>query len=239
MYERLGNLNQPGDDEVIWRYMDLARFVSLLSTSSLYLARSDLMADKWEGVYSPVNYERRRSGPFGWSEAFDRIEATRRSHMFLSSWHVSPGESAAMWEIYQRDGRGVAVQSSWGRLTGAVSESSALLVGALVEYMDYDKTAVPEDNLFLPFARKRLSYEHEREARLILWSDAIANHHLSEAANEAAGLTVNVDLERLIAKIFVAPDSPDWVVSVVRDLVSTYGRSFEVIRSNLYDGPLM
>jgi hypothetical protein len=239
MYERLGNLNQPADEEAIWRYMDLARFVSLLSRQALYFARSDTMTDKWEGVYGPVNQRNRRLSPLPWSPKFDEIEAIRRQRMFLSSWHVSPRESAAMWEIYQRDGRGVAVQSTWGRLTQSLTGSNSLVVGALIEYIDYDQVAVPESNLFHPFTRKRLSYEHEREARLILWSEAASNQHLAGIAESAEGLSVDVDLDVLIAKVFVAPDSPSWVVEVVRDLVSTYGRSFEVIHSNLYDGPLM
>lgn len=233
------NLTQPSDDDIVWRYMDLARFVSLLSSRALFLTRSDLLADKWEGAYSPMNYRKRQSGPLGWSPRFDEIESIRRQRMFISSWHVSPRESAAMWELYQRDGRGVAVQTSWGRLTTSVKGSRSLLVGALVEYMDYDESRVPEDNLFLPFARKRLSFEHEREARLILWSEASTNMHLAHAAIGAPGLPIDADLDVLIQRVYVAPDSPNWVVDVVNSLVAQYGWEFEVVRSDLYDGPLV
>jgi hypothetical protein len=116
--------------------------------------------------------------------------------------------------------------------------ADAMVVGALVEYIDYNDTPVPEDNLFTPFARKRLSYEHEREARLILWSDAAANEHLAEGARGAPGLPVAVDLRELISKVFVAPDSPPWVTAAIKDLVSVYGQTCEVVQSNLYKGPL-
>jgi hypothetical protein len=238
MYDRLGNLKQPSDDDMVWRYMDLARFVSLLSTRALYLTSSDSMADKWEGVYGPVNRRNREMSVLPWSPGFDKIEADRRTQMFLSCWHVSPRESAAMWEIYQRDGRGVAVQSTWGQLTQSIANAEEHVVGALVEYMDYDKSAVPEDNLFLPFARKRLSYEHEREARLIYWSAAAANKHLGPRGN-ANGTLIESDLDVLVTRVFVAPDSPDWIVDVVESLITAYGHSFEIVRSNLYDGPLL
>jgi len=237
MYQHLGNLRQPSDDDVVWRYMDLARFVSLLSTRALYLTSSDSMADKWEGVYGPVNRRNRKMSVLPWSSSFDKIEADRRTQMFLSCWHVSPRESAAMWEIYQRDGRGVAVESTWGQLARSIAISEKGVVGALVEYMDYDELAVPEDNLFLPFARKRLSYEHEREARLIYWSAAAGNQHLGPWG-KANGTLVESDLDVLVTKILVAPDSPDWIVAVVKSLVAQYGHSFEVTRSSLYDGPL-
>ena len=40
-----------------------------------------------------------------------------------------------------------------------------------MKYVDYDATFIPEGNLFFPYMHKRLSFEFEREYRLLaMWS---------------------------------------------------------------------
>jgi hypothetical protein len=42
-------------DTVLWRYVDLYKWLDLLQTSELHLTRADQMEDRWEGAYSEVN----------------------------------------------------------------------------------------------------------------------------------------------------------------------------------------
>jgi hypothetical protein len=44
-----GSFDQPEPDSTIWRYLDFPRFVSLLTTRSLFLPRADLLGDPFEG----------------------------------------------------------------------------------------------------------------------------------------------------------------------------------------------
>ena len=39
-------------DTLVWRYMDLDKFQSLLKEKVLYLCRADLLQDRFEGTYS-------------------------------------------------------------------------------------------------------------------------------------------------------------------------------------------
>ncbi|TBT23710.1 hypothetical protein D5E80_24820 [Vibrio parahaemolyticus] len=39
------------NNEILWRYMDLPKFLSLLSSESIWLARSDTFKDKREGLF--------------------------------------------------------------------------------------------------------------------------------------------------------------------------------------------
>ena len=49
----------PNDDTVIWRFLDLAKFVSLLKEKALYMTRADKFEDQFEGaVCSLENAER-------------------------------------------------------------------------------------------------------------------------------------------------------------------------------------
>ncbi|MFN8224152.1 MAG: hypothetical protein U0R50_13000 [Gaiellales bacterium] len=42
--------NAPPDDTVVWRYIDLAKLISLLDHRALYFARADTLGDPHEGA---------------------------------------------------------------------------------------------------------------------------------------------------------------------------------------------
>jgi len=43
-------LQKPEDPMKVWRYIDLAKFVSMLETQSIYFSRMDLFSDPFEGA---------------------------------------------------------------------------------------------------------------------------------------------------------------------------------------------
>ena len=55
MYEDHPNFSPPEPGAVLWRYMDFTKFVSLLDTQSLYLARADQLSDPFEGSFPALN----------------------------------------------------------------------------------------------------------------------------------------------------------------------------------------
>ena len=44
----------PEDDSVIWRFLDLAKFISLQKERALYLPRADKFEDQSEGTVCPL-----------------------------------------------------------------------------------------------------------------------------------------------------------------------------------------
>lgn len=44
----------PEDDSVIWRFQDLAKFISSLKERALYLPRADKFEDQFEGAVCPL-----------------------------------------------------------------------------------------------------------------------------------------------------------------------------------------
>ena len=44
----------PKDDSVIWRFLDLAKFISVLKDRALYLPRPDKFEDQFEGTVCPL-----------------------------------------------------------------------------------------------------------------------------------------------------------------------------------------
>lgn len=239
-------INRPSDSESVWRYMDLARYLSLIQSSALHFARADQMSDRWEGSLSEQNLVMRPQLYGDLSEqvltqmAMMRPMFLQRIHM--SCWHLSEVESAAMWDIYQREGRGVAVRSTWGRLKESITAERDVY-GAKVKYVDYRTTFIPEGNVFDAFLHKRESFSHEREVRLVMGTGLSGPHPTEEGNNVDLGpegpvLPVAVELGRLIEAVYVAPDAPGWITQVVDSVTRQYGFDFSVRQSDLARDPI-
>ncbi len=204
------------------------------------------MRDRWEGSYT---YQNIKARPAMYGENYELMEANRltaRTQLLqmihMHCWHLAEAESAAMWEIYQREGRGVAVRSTWGRLTGSLA-TDRLVFGGKVRYIDYTKELIPEGNVFDAFMHKRDSYAHEREARLVMLTGQPVGEGNDEADSrrmepEPSVVPVPVDLSMLVERVYVAPDAPAWIRESVEDLTRTYGFDFEVRQSDLDSDPI-
>ncbi|SDF21388.1 hypothetical protein [Sporomusa acidovorans] len=50
------NLRDQIEDAKIWRYMDFAKFASLLTTSTLFFSKLKKLGDPWEGEWPDYYY---------------------------------------------------------------------------------------------------------------------------------------------------------------------------------------
>jgi hypothetical protein len=235
--------NQPEPESVLWRYMDLARFLSLLEDQALHFARADQMSDKWEGAYGQRNLELRPK-IYGehyemMKESFAQMRGFMTQHFHMSCWHEAPEESAAMWDIYQREGRGVAVKTTWAALTASV-ETERLVYGGRVNYVDYQTSFIPESNGFTAFMYKRRSFAHEREVRLLTMTGEKPDPALQEQKFEPEPpvVAVPVNLTRLIDAVYVFPNAPTWIGNLVTKVIERYGYNFPVHQSDLDSDPI-
>lgn len=134
------------DDTEIWRYMDLSRFIAILSSRHLWFSKASAFRDDpWEG-YCDVKMRQAPNDEYGprplspqltggkpvddmsWERlAFElsNIPAEHfrntRDHIFVNSWCLGE-ESMAMWEIYGSSGRGIAIKSSVGQYRAALQK---------------------------------------------------------------------------------------------------------------------
>jgi len=220
------NLDQP-----IWRYISMTKFIALLERRAVFFARADLLGDPWEGGRGQANARAAEDlYPEGAPPLHLAAHFTRR--IGVSCWHAQDGESAAMWSLYagwcplRREG--LAIRSTFRRLLESVHGDDQIHAGQVL-YQDYDKDFIPEDNLFAPFMRKRRSFEHEREIRLILLRD-------EEIA--AGGVEAPADLDALICEVRVAPSAPGWLRELTEALIARYGLDAPVRQSAMDEQPL-
>src|SRR5690348_8918219 len=104
------------------------------------------------------------------SEYLSKNAAMLRKSISINCWYANSYESAAMWKMYAGVGDSIAIRSSVGRLQDALSKDSRRVFIGKIKYIDYRKDSIELGNIFSPYLRKRKSFEHESEVRLILWS---------------------------------------------------------------------
>lgn len=227
MYINNPNINLPEDpNTVVWKYLDLSKFLDLLLSQKLFMSRSDKFEDQYEGTFSEPTFEEIKKLSID-NPDFLNYYKTHREKVAISSWHINEYESFAMWQIFTQNSEGLAIQSTIGRLQQALGpETNFNQYIGKVNYIDYKKEHIPFDDLFFPFLFKRKSFQYEGEVRIITdigESDIKIND----------GLKINVDINQLIEKIYIHPKSENWYKNLVIQLVKQLGFNFTIEKSDL------
>ncbi|WP_197065028.1 DUF2971 domain-containing protein [Vibrio hyugaensis] len=221
--------------------MDITKFLSLLENSKLFLARSDSFDDPYEGVWSKagVNLLKDHNGNNGLPpEAIDQIikhTDQLKKEMFISCWFASDHESAAMWKLYLNSNEGIAIKTDHDSLCEQIEKSTLKARTIKVTYIDYDHHPIPFSNLFYPFVFKRLSFAHENELRVMVWSGEDVNK--SQIAKGSKSVEIDIDLAQLIKAVHVSPTAPSWFGDLVKQLLVRYSLDVPVQASSLYERP--
>ncbi len=229
--ERLqhGTFRQPADSAIkVWRYMDLPKFIWLLTQQKLALPRLDTLADPHEGALTGKTvawierYIQEHQLKTGWQELSKHFRDTLHQ-AFVSCWHANEHESEAMWRLYCGMHGGVAVQTSYAQLAESLRNHSEAYIGC-VNYIDYDSDAIHEANLFAPVMHKRVAFSHEREVRVVT-----APLHLRSLAKEEAPRVTTLDWspESHTQKIYVSPYAPEYFYESVLSAIRAFCPALE------------
>ena len=244
----------PDPEDKLWRYMDIAKFISMLNTNSLYFASADSFEDPFEGAKGTLDRESKwndyyldffryavKTAPGISTEkcSTEKIEktskrllseleqnglSTRRSAC-ISCWHCNDFESEAMWKLYSANvTNAVAIKTTYNKLYQALGEDPYIDIGK-VKYIDYSKQFTAIG--FGAYWYKRKSFEHEHEVRAIL----------RNYKNDGTGISHPVNLDILIESVYVSPYAPEWFAEVVRSVVKKYGLNKPVLYSTMTEKP--
>nr|WP_309755518.1 hypothetical protein [Flavobacterium sp.] len=227
MYINNSAIKLPTDpNTVVWKYLDLSKFLDLLLSQKLFMSRSDKFEDQYEGTFSEPTFEEIKKLSID-NPDFLNYYKTHREKVAISSWHINEYESFAMWQIFTQNSEGLAIQSTIGRLQEALAPEINFnqYIGE-VNYIDYKKEHIPFDDLFFPFLFKRKSFQYEGEVR-ILTDIGDSTVKINE------GLKINVDINALIEKIYIHPKSENWYKNLVIQLVKQLGFDFTIEKSDL------
>jgi hypothetical protein len=246
--------NPPANPKVkIWRYMDLAKFVSMLFSRSLHFTRADLLGDPFEGSITKVQYDlrdhirkHRHVDPrfVQWRKMSDDevekyilrdVESNRmfRAHTFVNCWHANEHESAAMWRLYSQGREAVCIQSTFERLASGLPPQT---YAGLVNYIDYETGEIPVGitplgNVVNSFLSKRLSFAHEQEIRALVYGPFGPNEPPHKPTEH--GIEIEIDLVALVEAVHVSPDSQIWFKNTVDRLMAAQGLEIPIRQSSL------
>lgn len=215
------------DGAILWRYMEIAKFISMLEQKAIWLARADTFGDKHEGQFPNEmrEYISKAYRDFDGSDNSPVKDANDFQdylikNTFISCWHHNLEENMVMWEIYGRDKNAVAIQTTVENMVNNV-DTSALsghsLIFKDVIYKDADEISgvlLYEDCFF----RKRRHFSFEREVRISL--DTYSR--LSPTKDTPHGHKLPAFLSGIINKVVVHPDSPKWFFDVVDSVAAKY-----------------
>jgi hypothetical protein len=227
MYIQNPTIILPADpNTIVWKYLDLSKFLDLLLSKKLFMSRSDKFEDQYEGTFSEPTFEEIRKIAENNPKFLDYYKS-HREKIAISSWHINEYESFAMWQIFTKNNEGLAIQSTVGRLKEALKPErrTEQYIGE-VNYIDYKKEHIPFNDTFFPFLFKRKSFQYEREVRII--SDVSQNNiELND------GLKIDIDIQQLIEKIYIHPKSENWYKNLVIQLMEQLGFNFSIEKSDL------
>lgn len=90
---------------------------------------------------------------------------------------------------------------------------------------------------------QRLSFEHENECRAVIWGigavqwpEGLPDHILNTFP---VGISVAIELPKLINCVVVAPSAPGWFCDTVANVTEIYGQKFPVKQSSLAIAPYL
>lgn len=163
----------PEPDISIWHYLDLAKYIGLLSRGLFFARPSALrVTDSWEGSCGELDFTESLNetvhattdGVEKWQEAL-RVRHLKQDTLGISCWHESQTESVALWKLYSPLGLGVAVKSTPAKLRASLTVRSVEVRG--IDYGGHRSRRLGEDPIVL-LSTKRPEFKHEAEVRFFV-----------------------------------------------------------------------
>lgn len=242
-YEKHPELIEPKLTQQLWRYMDFAKFMSLVQNKSLYFPHVSEFdtTDPWEGFPSISNYncekffsELKHSNLSpnqinNMLQEYIKVAPRIRKCFYVNCWHMNDDESDSQWKIYGNNGMSLAIVSNFERMSRAITDSKTIY-GSKVTYYNPEKDMTSSGNLLHHAIVKRQAFSHEREFRLIH-----SDPSRMQKNEVLKGISVAVKIPELIERIVISPLAPEWFVTVIHSTLKKYGLHILTSKSTLLD----
>ena len=189
----------------LWRYIQRDKFLLLLNSSNLFFCRADYFQkeDIFEGTYPKLEYQYQCKRDDG-KETSRRLYEINSKDTFITCWHLSEYESLAMWKLYAKDEKGIAIQTNLTDFKDSFEDSDRKIFAGKVDYINYETDTFYGEsghnynlmNAFALFIHKRKIYSYENEYRAIC---------KDSKGSELNGVYIKVNLYKLIQQIYLSP----------------------------------
>jgi len=212
--------------EILWKYLDTPKFISMLAKQAIWLNRVDKFRDRHEGriplemmgLIEKAFHEKLDSTSI--VKTPEEFEEYLKANTYVSCWHRNEIENMAMWEIYGRSESSIAVKTTVEKLIKSISLTDVkgtVIQLKPVEYITHDSY---EGEVYYENCSyiKRPEYAYENEVRISL--DTYSPHCPNK--NTPLGYNLSCDVANMIDSIVIHPDSADWFREVVESICDKY-----------------
>jgi hypothetical protein len=235
MYKRHPHFHSlSNEDAVIWKYMDIFKYLNLIETASLYFMRVDKYEDKYDGFMPELTSEKIKvmlGGVEATSEfcvALNQSYRKARSFSYTNCWTLCDHESSLMWDTYSEKRGGIAIKSTFRRLCDSIIDERDIYISPVL----YDFPNIQFGNIYMPLFSKRSPFSDEKEIRLFYADPESVEPRPKD--NYVNHVSIKVDLEMLIGNIYFHPACPDWIVETVSAVIAKYDEKWKPTKSTLY-----
>ena len=140
-------------DQVLWRYMDLSKLVYMFEQKGLWLARADKFRDRHEGRFPDEMMSITENAYKGFSDDdnspvkdADDFQDYLLKNTFISCWHLSEDEDMAMWKLYSKDKKGVAIKTDIQNFKDSFVNRDRNIFAGKIDYIDYENELFYEES---------------------------------------------------------------------------------------------
>ena len=114
----------PDENITLWRYMSFGSLCEILMNDCIPLISIRNFSDKSEGA---ILREILSKLPDVYVDQIEYTMQKYRESVYISSWHISENENAAMWDRYTHGGEGVAIKTNAKLLLDCIPQQSIIL----------------------------------------------------------------------------------------------------------------
>ena len=216
---------------ILWRYIELEKFTSLMENSELFFCRADYFRkyDSFEGTFPKLQYDYllKRIG----QEATRNLFEITSKDTFLNCWHLNDNENLAMWKLYSKNDKSIALQTDIQSFKDSFENSDRTIFAGKIQYIDYEKDYYygrrgynyTLGNGFTAYIHKRIIFDYEKEYRAIC---------TDSNGKDKQGIKIKVTLDKLIHNIFLAPNTSNESIELVADIANCISKKIKVRRSS-------
>jgi hypothetical protein len=234
---------QPNDNDYLWRYMNLKKFLSFIIDKKLHLKRLDQFEDKNDGIFAnllQLKFNLSQIKETGKKINVESEEAKLRElqkNLFASCWFVGNRESMAMWKIFSNPDS-VALRIKYKHLKKIFRENDFKCNGynvksitlGKVQYFDYQngkgRSTLSETDSFIAFSKDE-SFSNEREFRIVARTE-----NGKEELNQGIDFILK-KFSELPFEIVFHPKAEDWGVKNLKDIMEKFNIKFRMFHSEL------
>jgi len=266
------------EDSYLWRYIDLHKFLSFIFNKSLYFSRLDKFEDKNEGISLKQVYYQNLKRKMDNHPKFDdlrkimsidtlgpemnKIEDDLRiiqRFNFANCWFLGNQntESVAMWNLYSNPDS-IAIKINYVDFKKTIIENGienddeeSEIICSPIKYFDFQKTTdfiAHSTNLNDSVFQKDISFEHEKEYRLIIKEktreipEINYKPNMSRKGTELVynsifnypGIELKLEnFEKYNFEIIFHPKTQDWLKENIKKIVNLSNIKFKVSESKL------